>query len=127
MYKGYGASLIHSEGGSRSSIWCKHWSVIVQHWDLHYSLFGGSVGRHYVELLNEKINFLCNGTFPAERLLVFSAVVLQHDCSVCKGADIHLLDRQLTMWKMNPLMSYFDLDLLVGIRERLSLVLSWTV
>jgi len=28
IYKAYGASLIHSDGGSQSSILCKHWSVI---------------------------------------------------------------------------------------------------
>jgi len=75
-------------------------SAIVQHQGLHYSSPGGSVGRHYVELLNEEMNFLCNGTFPAERLLVFSAVILQCDRSVYKGADVcRLLDRRLTMWK----------------------------
>jgi len=71
-----------------------------QHWGLHYLLPGSSVGRYYVELLNEEINFLCNGTFPAEKLLVFGAVILHYDCSVCKGTDVCcLLDHRLTMWK----------------------------
>jgi len=34
------------------------------------------------------MNFFCNGTFHAERLLHFSAVILQQGHSVCKGADV---------------------------------------
>ena len=53
-----------------------------------------------MEQLNEEMNFLCNGTYPAERVLVFRAVILQCDRSVHKGADIHrLLDCRLTLWK----------------------------
>ena len=58
------------------------------------------MGRHYVELLNEEIKLLCNGVYPAERVLVFSAVVLQCDHSVCKGSGIYrLLNHRLTLWK----------------------------
>ena len=53
-----------------------------------------------MERLNEEMNFLCNGTYPAERVLVFGAVISQRDRSVHKGADIRcLLDRRLTLWK----------------------------
>ena len=58
------------------------------------------MGRHYVELLNEELKLLCNGVYPAERVLVFSAIVLQRDRSVCKGSDIRrLLNRRLSMWR----------------------------
>ena len=38
--------------------------------------------------------------YPAERVLVFSAIVQQRDRSVCKGSDIRrLLNHRLFMWK----------------------------
>ena len=57
-YNAYGAPLVQSDGGSHCSVWCKRWSIIIQHGGLHYSLPSGSVGRHYVEQLNEEMNFL---------------------------------------------------------------------
>ena len=57
---------------------------------------GGSVGHHYVEQLSKEVLYLANGTFPSERLMVFSAVVLQR---IKKGSDIRrVLDRRLQMW-----------------------------
>ena len=100
IHKAYGAPLVCSVGGTYNSVWCQRWSIIIQHQGLLYSLPGCNVGRHYVELLNEELKLLCNGVYPAERVLIFSAIVLQHDRSVCKGSDIcRLLNRWLSMWK----------------------------
>ena len=100
IHKAYGAPLICSVGGPFNSVWCQHWSIIIQHRGLLYSLPGGTVGKHYVELLNEELKLLCNGVYPAERVLVFSAIVLQRDRSVCKGSDIRrLLNRRLSLWR----------------------------
>ena len=60
---------------------------------------GGSLGRHYVEQLSKEVLYLANGTFPSERLMVFSAVILQRIHTVRKGSDIRrVLDRRLEMW-----------------------------
>ena len=83
--------LIHK----RYSVWCQCWSTVVQPRGLHYSPPGGSVGRQHVEQLGDKLTYLFNGTYPSERLLVFSAVILQQDRFVCRGTDI----RCLVMWK----------------------------
>ena len=49
---------------------------------------------------NDEIYHLCNGVYPAERVLVFTAFLLQHDSSVSKGADIHkIMERHLSLWR----------------------------
>ena len=60
---------------------------------------GGSLSCHYVEQLSMEVLYLANGTFPSERLMVFSAVTLQRIHTVRKGSDIRkVLDRRLEMW-----------------------------
>ena len=49
---------------------------------------GGAIGQQYVDILTNEINYLVNGTYPSERALVFSSVILQSDRMVRKGADI---------------------------------------
>ena len=59
----------------------------------------GSIGQSYVDQLTEEVRCLCNGTYLAERILIFSSVILQKDRSVGKGCDIRrLLDCCLTSW-----------------------------
>ena len=66
---------------------------------LHYTLPGGSIAKRYIDQLTEEIKYLCNGTYPAERVLVFSSVLLQRDRAVHKGCDIRrLLERRLNLW-----------------------------
>ena len=82
--KAYGAPLVHSDGGTRQSQWCERWSKVVHHKGLLYSLPSGSIGKRYVHQLTEELTYLCNGTFSAQRILVFSSVLLQRDRSVSK-------------------------------------------
>ena len=66
---------------------------------VQYDLPGGSVGRHFVDMLANEINHLLHGLERSERLLVFLSVILQRDYSVKKGSDIRrLLMRRLSMW-----------------------------
>ena len=76
--KAYGASLVHSDGGIRQSQWCGRWYVIVHHRGL----------PGHVNQLSGELTYLCNGTYPAERILVISSVLLQSDQSVYKSCDI---------------------------------------
>ena len=100
--KAYGAPLVYSDGGDRHTPWCKRWSIVVQHRGLHYTLPSGSISRRYVDQLTEELKYLCNGTYPAERVLVFSSVLLQRDRAVNKGWDIRrLLERRLSLWLDN--------------------------
>ena len=60
----------------------------------HYSLPGGSVGRKYIDLLNQELQYFVSGSYSAERFIVFSSLMLQCDRLVHKGCDIRrLLDR----------------------------------
>ena len=59
----YGDKLLYSDGGPRDSVWYQRWSVIVQHMGQHYSLPGGSVGKKYIDLLCEELQYLSLGTY----------------------------------------------------------------
>jgi len=67
----YGDKLLYSDGGPRDSGWCQHWSIIVQHMGQHYSLLGGSIGKKYIDLLCDELQYLSLGTYHSERLIVF--------------------------------------------------------
>jgi len=96
----YGDTLVYSEGGSRDFPWYQHWSVIIQHLGQHYSLPGGSISKHYVELLCDELQYLSQSTYRSERLVVFCSLMLQRDHLVRKGCDIRrLLDRRMKLWR----------------------------
>jgi len=60
----------------------------------HYSLPGGSIGKKYIDLLCDELQYLSLGTYRSEHLIVFCSVMLQWDRLVCKGCDIcRLLER----------------------------------
>ena len=86
-----GDKLLYSDGGPRNSAWCQRWSVIVQHMGQHYSLPGGSIGKKYIDLLCEELQYLSSGTYHSEWVIVFCAMMLQRERLVCKGCDIRLL------------------------------------
>ena len=95
----YGDKLLYSDGGSRDFPWCQRWSVTIQHLGQHYSLPGGSTGKHYVELLCDELRYLSLGTYCSERLIVFCSLMLQRDRFVRKGCDIRrLLERRMKLW-----------------------------
>ena len=99
MNTAYGDKLLYSDGGPRDSAWCQRWSVIVQHVGQHYSLPGGSIGKKYIDLLCEELQYLSLGTYHSERVIVFCAMMLQSDCLVHKGCDFRrLLERRMKLW-----------------------------
>lgn len=52
----------------------------------------------YVDYLSQGVSYFFSGTCSSERLLVFSSVIHQRDCAVCKGSDIRrVIERQLNM------------------------------
>ena len=100
MKTAYGDKLLYSDGGPRDSAWCQRWSVIVQHMGQHYSLPGGSIGKKYIDLLCEELQYLSLGTYHSERVIVFCAMMLQRDRLVRKGCDIRrLLERRMKLWR----------------------------
>ena len=99
MKTAYGDKLLYSDGGPRDSAWCQRWSVIVQHMGQHYSLPGGSIGKKYIDLLCEELQYLSLGTYHSEQVIVLCAMMLQRDHLVCKGCDIcRLLERRMKLW-----------------------------
>jgi len=88
MLKAYGSTLVNSDGEIPSSPCYSRWQQIIQHSGNLYVLPGGSVGCHYVDLLELEVRHLAVGNFPSERLLVFCSVIMQRNRMVKKGADI---------------------------------------
>jgi len=100
IVKAYGAPLLHSDGGECNNAWCQRWAKVIHHTGNHYILPGGATGRHYVDVLTEEVKQLAAGNYSSERVLVFSAVILQRDRMVCTGSDVRrLIERRLTLWK----------------------------
>ena len=86
--------------GSRNTDWCQRWEKVIHHSGNHYILPGGAVGCHYVALLFEEVQHFAVGNYPSERVLVFSAVILQCDRMVRKGGDVcRLIERRLSQWR----------------------------
>ena len=113
MCRACGAPLLSSAGSPNSSTWSKHWATVIHHGGRHYSLPGGSVGRKYIDLLNQELQYFVSGSYSAERFIVFSSLMLQCDRLVHKGCDIRrLLDRCMSMWTD----SQFDVLLQEAIR-----------
>ena len=54
-----------------------------------------------MSLLNDEIGRLSCGEVTSDRMIVFCAVILQHDHLVKNGVDIHrLLKRRMEAWKL---------------------------
>ena len=66
IVKAYGAPLLHPEGGSRNTVWCQRWEEVIQHTGNHYILPGGATGRHYVDVLQDKVQQLAIGNYSSE-------------------------------------------------------------
>ena len=80
MRRAYGESFIHSSGEDVTDIWFEHWKIVVKLQGGLYVLPGGAVGRHYVDLLSEEVSHLAVGNnYPADRVIVFSALMLSRD------------------------------------------------
>ena len=90
-------------------------------WKSLYILPGGAIGRRYVNILTDEINYLVSATYPSERVLVFSLVILQCDRMVRKGADIRrLLERCLGLWQQGKF------DMLIQEAEHCNQALHWS-
>ena len=99
MLEAYGAPLCYSSTPAHSTEWTSRWHSVTQLSGRHYDLPRGACGRKYVGQLNDEIRFLTNGTFPSERVLFFSAVILQRDKMVKRRCDvIRTLDRRMDLW-----------------------------
>ena len=62
MCRAYGVPLLSSAGSRTDSPWIQRWSTIIHHSGRHYLLPGGSVGRKYVELLNQELQYFVSGS-----------------------------------------------------------------
>ena len=106
-------------------IWSERWQSITQLCGNHYDLPKGPCGRRYVDLLREEIRYLSRGNYPSDRLIVFSAVVLQHDMLVRTGIDVRrMLHCRMSMWEE----SKFDILVQEAIRcdRNISTYNQWT-
>jgi len=121
IQRAYGSTLVQPDGGGSESTWCSWWKQVIYHSGNHYVLPGRSTGRQYVDVLANEVNYLACGTYPSERILVFSSVILQHDRMVRKGADVcRLLGKCLCLWQQE------NFDLLIQEANRCDQVLRQT-
>ena len=100
MYRAYGATLsVGPCDPTRLGDWQKRWDRISRFSRKQYDVPSGAVGRRYTEQLSLEVQHLTLSNFPADRVLVFSAVMLQRDRLVRKAVDIRrVLERRLKMW-----------------------------
>jgi hypothetical protein len=100
MDTAFGARLNQSAPFCSNGEWYQRWLTIVHLDNKLYHIPGGSIGRQYVDLLCSETTLLAEGTYSSERLMVFSAVMLQRDRLVRKGIDIRrVLRRRMGMWQ----------------------------
>ncbi len=99
MYRAYGATLsVGPCDPTRLGDWQKRWDRISRFSRKQYDVPSGAVGRRYTEQLSLEVQHLTLSNFPADRVLVFSAVMLQRDRLVRKAVDIRrVLERRLKM------------------------------
>ena len=86
--KAYGTTVLNSGGVIDSDAWYKWWQAVVHLQGKVYALPGGNIGCKYVDLLSEEVLDLSVGNYPANRLIVFSALMLLRDRMVRKAVDI---------------------------------------
>ena len=102
MVQAFGAKFEHNNSSinvDEVCVWNECWKKIVQLQGKQYDLPGGAIGRKYVELLSKEVTQLACGNYPADRFIVFCAVVLQRDRMIRKGNDIRrVLERRMAMW-----------------------------
>ena len=117
MITAYGDKLLYCDGGSRHSVWCQHWSIIIQCMCQHYSLPGGSVGKNCIDLLCAELQCLPLGTYHSEQVINFYSVMLQWEGLVHKASDIcHFLEGCMNLWCDEKLMSSFrNLFIVIGL------------
>ena len=100
MVKAFGAKLCYTAVPDvPENDWIERWSTIARLKGRLYHVPGGSVGRHYVDLLSTEVAHLSAGNFPSERLMVFSAVILQCHRMIKKGSDIRrVMEKHMEKW-----------------------------
>ena len=102
IHQAYGSSLCPPLSSPSDPEWSTRWKAITQLSGRHYDLPRNSCGRRYVSLLTTEIQDLTRGTFPSERALLFSSVILQRDRTIKKGQDIlHTRNRRMDLWELN--------------------------
>ena len=72
IYRAYGMPLLWSAGTARDSSWHQCWLTIVYHVGRHYSLPGGSVGKKYIDLLNQELQLVVSGSYSDEWVIVLA-------------------------------------------------------
>ena len=61
---------------------------------------GGSIGKKYVNLPCDELQYLSLGTYRSECLIVFCSIILQGDRLVHKGCNIHrLVEHRMNLWQ----------------------------
>ena len=100
MDEAYGAQLEGNGGLDSLDEWGLRWRTMVGLQNRLYIIPGGAVGRRYVGVLSDEVKHTAIGNYPSDRLVVFSAVMLQRDKMIRKVRDIRkLLVRRLDMWE----------------------------
>ena len=88
LHEAYGSGLVDSVDTLHKSDWYERWLRVVRLTGKQYNIPGSSIGRKYVESSAVEVQQIVSRNFCSERLIVFSAVMLQRDRSVLKGIDI---------------------------------------
>lgn len=99
MRRAYGESIVGAKNlDSIDNAWYERWLSIVRLSGRLYSLPGGAMGCRYVDQLLKGFTRL-HWQLLLRAGCFFLSVILQRDCSVCKGHDVRrVMGRRLDMW-----------------------------
>ena len=109
MLTAYGSTIIPTPStNTLPSEWCSRWETVTQLSGRHFDLPRGACGHRYIDLLCNEVNLLIRDSFPSERIIIFSSVILQRDRSVRRLRDVkRVLERRMDLWSDN------NIDLLI--------------
>ena len=96
----YGEPLRGCGSFDRSDVWYKRWKTLVFLQSKHYEIPGGAIGRRYVDLLSEEVSQVGAGNYSSDRVIAFSALMLQRDRMIKRSCDVRrVIERRMDLWK----------------------------
>ena len=91
----------HMDGGfADDALWQRLWNRIFSLKLSQYDAPKGTVGRRFVEVLSQEIQGMMDRKWNSERMLVFTAVILQQQADIRRSKDIReLVSKRLDLWE----------------------------
>lgn len=99
LEEAFGSPFLNNTG-STAGIWQSRWNKVCTLDGKLYDLpSSNTTSRKFIHTLADEVDMLTKSQYPSERVLIFTAVLLQRDKNVKQAKDIsRLIDRRLKLW-----------------------------